>query len=381
MDSAGLLRLTHARPVRLGAAAAAGLGLVLALTGAAVTPAPSSRITSFPAVLTSVSADSPTDAWAFGTGRAAVGAVALHWNGAGWARVSLPDPVGTEIRGVAALSRHDAWAVGADVNGLILHWNGTRWEQAPGSDKPAVRNGFPFSVSAVSRSDVWAVGFASGSGSGLQTLAVHWNGTTWTRVPTPSPRSAASPELVSVSADSPSDAWAVGTYSPGKTVQSLALHWNGTSWTRVPIPVPGTGTINELSGVTAESPTDAWAVGTYFTSTGQRAEVLHWDGASWKLAAIPNPGSNSTLSAVGGSSSSDVWAVGSNLQGNLMMHWNGASWTRTASPDPKNAAMLQAVSTVSGSHAWAAGCVCPQGKTNRDRTLLLRWNGTSWARS
>jgi hypothetical protein len=39
--------------------------------------------------------------------------------------------------------------------------------------------------------------------------------------------------LNGVSARSPSDAWAVGSFFPAQfTQKTLILHWNGTSWTR-----------------------------------------------------------------------------------------------------------------------------------------------------
>src|SRR5262252_6853053 len=42
-----------------------------------------------------------------------------------------------------------------------------------------------FRVAAVSASDIWAVGEYSSLGFPLQTLAIHWNGTTWSSIPTP----------------------------------------------------------------------------------------------------------------------------------------------------------------------------------------------------
>jgi hypothetical protein len=67
----------------------------------------------------------------------------------------------------------------------------------------------------------WAVG---GTGSG-NTLILHWNGATWTRVP--GPAAAVSGSLSAVAATSPASAWAVGSTRSGKT---LILRWNGTTW-------------------------------------------------------------------------------------------------------------------------------------------------------
>jgi hypothetical protein len=65
---------------------------------------------------------------------------------------------------------------------------------------------------------------------------VHWNGTRCTRVPAPNPM--AYDILYAVSADSATDAWAVGSYTTPDQSNALALilHWNGTSWTQVPSP-------------------------------------------------------------------------------------------------------------------------------------------------
>ena len=79
------------------------------------------------------------------------------------------------------------------------------------------------------------------------------------------------------------DTWAVGlatsTYyisdgDPITSSQTLIEHWDGTAWSIVPGPNPGTadnyyGTItNELYGVPAVSASDVWAVGMYGKSDG-----------------------------------------------------------------------------------------------------------------
>jgi hypothetical protein len=95
-------------------------------------------------------------------------------------------------------------------------------------------------VSAQSSSDAWAVGqyFTSSPGGKWATLILHWNGTAWSKVKSPSP-SLQSSVLFSVSADAPVDAWAVGNYcssqcaNQSETDHTLTLHWNGTGWSRV----------------------------------------------------------------------------------------------------------------------------------------------------
>jgi hypothetical protein len=64
--------------------------------------------------------------------------------------------------------------------------------------------------------------------------------------------------------------WIVGTYlhevNPNDFAnETYSLHWNGSSWKIVPMPLePGTNPNFEyaLGAVKANSPTDVWAVGT-----------------------------------------------------------------------------------------------------------------------
>src|SRR5690242_2370859 len=56
-------------------------------------------------------------------------------------------------------------------------------------------------------------------------------------------------------------AWAVGDYVTGAgDLRTLIERWNGTAWTRVPSPSPASA-YNDLFGVAATSATNAWAVG------------------------------------------------------------------------------------------------------------------------
>ena len=111
-----------------------------------------------------------------------------------------------------------------------------------GSRRPRSRQGIPggllYGVSAVSASDAWAVGTLGSTGA--VPLIMHWNGTTWSRVPSPSPGQLCQPcgqlvnELDGVAIISRSDAWAVGAYTTTAAFAALTLHWNGTKWVRVP---------------------------------------------------------------------------------------------------------------------------------------------------
>lgn len=83
-----------------------------------------------------------------------------------------------------------------------------------------------------------AVGSASAGGT--KTFVLRWEGTKWSRVSSPSPGQTTvyngpTSVLLAASALSPSDAWAVGGYSSTTTDSSAATlieHWNGTKWSK-----------------------------------------------------------------------------------------------------------------------------------------------------
>jgi photosystem II stability/assembly factor-like uncharacterized protein len=59
------------------------------------------------------------------------------------------------------------------------------------------------------------------------------------------------------------------------------LQWNGSTWAQVTIPSPPD---SALSGVSAASATDAWAVGSYGATF-----ILYWNGSAWKQVPSPSP--------------------------------------------------------------------------------------------
>ena len=83
----------------------------------------------------------------------------------------------------------------------------------------------------------------------------------------------------------------MGQFTPsGGVAQTVTEHWNGKIWTVVARPDAGTQN-NHLSGVTAISATDVWAVGDFQTSTGSgtvfQTLTEHWDGTAWSI--VPQP--------------------------------------------------------------------------------------------
>src|SRR5207248_10560342 len=128
---------------------------------------------------------------------------------------------------------------------------------------------------AVAATDGCAVGQCSGSPSAWPTLTWPWDGSSWSRVPSPNQGTSRN-DLFAVSAVSSNDVWAVGFDWQFATLEEpLTLHWDGSTWSVI----PGPNTYGRLEGVAAISSNDVWAVGA--------AGTLHWDGSQWSTVPIP----------------------------------------------------------------------------------------------
>jgi hypothetical protein len=254
--------------------------------------------------LHAVSAVSANDIWAvgsFGNASGPGGGLVAHWDGTNWTQVpGLPPSTG--ILGAAAVSATNVWVAGVKGDDpVLLHYNGTNWTQAAFPEltpvpEPGEAADFQLtSMTATSASDIWAVGSYISDGV-TQTLTVRWNGTGWSQVPSP-----AGPGLTAVSSSSPANAWAGGS--------DTLLHWDGQVWNPVPSPISGSAA--HIEGLSAVSPTSAFAVGgTGPSPSPSQTLMLQWDGNSWAQVNSPSPGSTSNLfNGVAAGQGGIVWAV------------------------------------------------------------------------
>jgi hypothetical protein len=210
-----------------------------------------------------------------------------------------------------------------------------------------------------------------------RTLAELWNGTSWSVVPSPSPGD--SLNITAVSCASATACMAVGAFAPraGGPNSALAESWNGTSWSVVHAPSPGTD--DNLVGVSCATATACTAVGSYGAGrAGVHTLIESWDGASWSLARSPNPSHDGDyLYSVSCTSATACTAVGAyaNLR-TLAEDWDGTSWSVVPSTSPGSDSYLGSVSCVSATACTAVGS---RGLAVT-RTLVESWNGTSWSR-
>jgi hypothetical protein len=342
-------------------------------------------------LLQAVSAVSASDVWAVGNyySSPAYRTLAMHWNGTAWSVVASSNLNSADnyLYGVAGVSATDGWAVGYYEDGtayrtMMLRYSGGSWVPAS-SPNVGTNDNELFAVSAVSASDAWAVGQYTDDGLDglLRALSLHWTGSAWSVVPSANGERAAN-RLNSVAAVSANDVWAVGMTTSVSTSKSLVEHWDGSAWSIVPSPNPSVDT-NELYGVTVVAANDVWAVGQYGAGGSWLPLAIHWNGSAWSQVVTPNPpGDHDYLVAVDAVSASDVWAVGGSQFGSslatLTMHWNGSVWSVVPSPDPGvgGSHFVYGVAAVSAGDVWAVGESLYVGV---GQTLILHWNGSSWA--
>jgi hypothetical protein len=234
---------------------------------ASASPRPGWRLTDVvrpcgraPSGLTSVSAVSPTDAWALGNVVAIhCGAFLEHWNGRSWRLLRIHAELSTDLNAppVAASSAADVWVfpipnpLGTDD---AMRWNGRRWRS---SDLP--RPMIVTSAEAFGGSDAWAFGDIVRDGIvGDVPQAARYNGKRWRTARLPG-------AALSVGATSATDMWAVGptnktATAPLRRQTLVAMHWNGRSWGSFVLPAlrwPKGAT--QVSGhLVAISPAEFW---------------------------------------------------------------------------------------------------------------------------
>lgn len=337
-----------------------------------------------------VAAISVDDAWAVGytwdvISGGGYSTLAAHWDGTSWTQVSGPvltqtcASTYTVLRDIAAISSTDIWAAGEtcaypNAQTLAEHWDGTSWTQIP-TPNPGGRSGCAafYGLTAISTDDVWAVGeFGTNcETSAIKAFSEHWDGTTWKVVPTPNPATATGSELLGVAGSGPDDVWAVGDYEQKSFPwPSLIEHWNGTKWSIVRSPSFSSTFNNVLWGAAALSSNEAWAVG---------QALDEWNGSKWTGA--PPASSNDTLQRARAFSSTDVWAAGADYLGNgsntsLIEHYDGTSWSvvqpAQLTCDNGRDDYLNGVGGSSPDDVWAVG-ECS------NVSLIEHWDGISWS--
>jgi hypothetical protein len=306
-----------------------------------------------------------------------------------WSVVPSPNP-GTSsngLSGVSCVSAAACTAVGSygssgGGNTLVESWNGTSWSVVPSPNPAGSESAGLAAVSCVSTAACTAVGGYYDSSGDPRTLVESWNGTGWSVVPSPNPGSGGN-TLSGVSCVSAAACTAVGTRADNTDLvpKTLIESWNGTRWSVVPSPNRGSDG-DPLSGVSCVSATACTAVGTKSSGVNfvSRTLIESWNGTSWSVVPSPNPGSRDVFGGVSCASAAACTAAGYYAVGGghktLIEAWNGTSWSVVPSPNVVPNDYLDSVSCASAAVCTAAGLSFISGKF---KTLIESWNGASWS--
>jgi hypothetical protein len=319
--------------------------------------------------LVDVTALSPTDAWAVGSGEGISDKpAAAHWDGSAWNLVHLPQPAhsdAADIRAISASGPDDVWAVGQYRHGLWFsfseHWDGTSWTTVTTPSVPHNTMNLLNDVTAIAPDDAWAVGEHNLQGHlGDEHPDVeHWDGVSWTKVTVPTrPDSVA----LQVSASGPDD---VSVLLYDHNVKPYVDRWNGTTWTltrtdshdKPANPIP--------SAIEALSPSDAWLAGSRMGNLPTQASPIaeHWDGAAWTRVHVPDANRADLPSGLAAVATNDVWMTGTRQLGAPgstnsqaeSWNWNGASWSFVSIPASHPGAALAAADALPTGEVWTVG--------------------------
>ena len=220
-------------------------------------------------------------------------------------------------------------------------------------------------------------------------MVQHWDGTSWSLVTVPQPGSES--ELSSISALSADDIWAVGYYIDTPTSAGehpYIAHWDGSNWTQASS--PDFGSSSYLEGVAAVAPDAVWAVGGYVNQPGLGALTLalFWDGTAWAGVPSPNPGQWNYLISATATGVDDMWAVGvispndpnTGYQRTLTIHCTRSACNTVISPNVgAGNNFLEDVSAFSSSDVWAVGSSEVITDPRTTVPLTIHWNGQGWS--
>jgi hypothetical protein len=216
------------------------------------------------------------------------------------------------------------------------------------------------------------------------TFLEKWNGAQWSVVHQDSNYDA----LGSIACTTRSNCWIVGSHGPdvetGVPWSGVIEHWDGE--TVAPVGVAGTNLANgHLNGVTCQSPTSCWAVG----SVGADAAVLRWDGTRWFLAqeVLPAGTDDAQFDGVSCRALGACYVVGSAREKGTLQsvpvaeRWDTGRWSPVAlrgSPIGSSADL-----NLSGVSCGAPGAACYAVGYGTDKpspqSFVIALSGTSGA--
>ena len=316
------------------------------------------------------------EAWAVGEHNLVLHRVAGQWRAVLGAKGSRVD-----LRDVVAPSKDAVWAVGLRREtvgncGQCPHPVLTRLTSS--GENRIHFDGFHLgsltALTANSARDVWAVG----DDIHHRPVVLHRDPSGWARVDI----SALAPKgyVYDIASSGPSDVWLVAYWPPNGS--TILLHWDGTSWQRIPTPAYGEQGARVLIGSVETAGADrAWVAGYAQTPEQPPAVIYSWDGSSWSQMSLPGTATNLTVGDLA-TDGTRVLAVGS--EGTAPFAWElvGSSWITGDVAHGQELTWLNRVA-VDGTDAVAVGARRVVDHAYRLHGIirtqqLSRWPSTRW---
>ncbi len=406
------------------AMAASAAVLVLESAGAMAAPAPGWHtvdITARQGTFYSVTAAGQR-AWAVGArldGSGGLAPLIGRWNGVSWTLVGLPEKVRSrlgqmvQLKTAAAAGSRSLWAF--SLTGGWLHYDGSSWTAGtvPGelvstastvaagryawsfglrdshhqptsfsayardihgkvkwTDKALPSGAVIYGASAVSGTDLWAVGISGQLPSGSRGV-----------------KSAIAAQDAAADGVPADQVPAAMSKTSSATPKSGLLHYYADRWHKV-VPLPNAMAKDVAPSILARSDTDIWVGGAVSNPReGTTEAIAHWNGRNWKLVKLPARASKAGyhIESITADGSVGLWALagceGTNCpdgQASRLWHDQAGSWTSPAQPALATGPTVLLGLAAAGQTVWAAGAVI---QARHDiRGLIATWKTTPAAR-
>jgi hypothetical protein len=251
------------------------------------------------------------------------GAATVAWVDGVWRERKLGG--NDTLTGIWGSGEDDVFIVGGSPGRGVVWHTGIGFFRYDGITVPG---GTPMlhGVHGTAHGDVWVVGDDN--------TALHYDGTTFTAAPVPTPAPLTAVQLRGVYCRATSDCWAVG-------LDGVTAHWDGTTWSTT-ISSAGTGLL-AINGA-----------GTEVLIAGERGTLLNVvDG---RVGIVGSPDPSRSLQGVWMAGGNDAWAVGDSgdTVHALVFRLEGtADWKVVGNPDSPRT--LRGIHGVDGHLLWAVG--------------------------
>jgi hypothetical protein len=310
-------------------------------------------------------ATGPRSLWAF-----SLGSHWLHYDGSSWIAGTVPNEIVTTASAVAA--RKYTWSFGlGDISGKPVSFSAYATDingKVKWTDKAIPGGAVIYGASAVSGSDLWAVGVG-----GLISAA-----SSPARIGAMAARELIAGRGIPALAGTASslNVNAVG-------VRSGLLHYYAGRWHKL-LPLPAAMRKLPATNILARSDTDIWVGGSVKNTAGGTTEAIaHWNGRGWTLVKLPARASKADYRtyAISADGSGGLWALavcgGPQCPqlglASRLWHEQSARWTGPIHPALARHPTVLLGLAQAGRTVWGAGAVMLA--KNDVRGLVAVWVG------